>query len=205
MGFQPTIPEAPMSQPTTTRPAAQVSSRQGFDRQVRYGRILGLVFCVAGFVTIGFGWNGMAKLACPDCQLPYLLSGGAAGGALVLLGVGLLVMAQFRSERMKLTDELQRVGSIISRAIAASPAAGTASSNGRVVAGKSTYHRPDCRLVEGKSDLDLMTIGAAKASGLTACRVCNPEQGDVEEGSVEDEGAVKGKPEGSGDTPTSRP
>jgi hypothetical protein len=205
MGFQPTISEAPMSQPTTTRPGAQVSTRQGFDRQVRYGRILGLVFCVAGFVTIGFGWNGMAKLACPDCQLPYLLSGGAAGGALVLLGVGLLVMAQIRSERMKLTDELQRVGSIISRAIAASPAAGSASSNGRVVAGKSTYHRPDCRLVEGKSDLDLVTIEAAKASGLSACRVCNPEQADLEEGSVEDEGAAKGKTEESADTPTSRP
>jgi hypothetical protein len=194
-----------MSQPTTTRPGAQVSIRQGFDRQVRYGRILGLVFCVAGFVTIGFGWNGMAKLACPDCQLPYLLSGGAAGGALVLLGVGLLVMAQFRSERMKLTDELQRVGSIISRAIAASPAAGTASSNGRVVAGKSTYHRPDCRLVEGKSDLDLITVEAAKASGLTACRVCNPEQADLEEGSIENEDAPKGKTEESADTTTSRP
>lgn len=193
-----------MSQPTTTRPAAQVSNRPGFDRQVRYGRILGLVFCVAGFLTIGFGWNGMAKLACPDCQLPYLLSGGAAGGALVLLGVGLLVMAQIRSERMKLTDELQRVGSIISRAIAASPVAGTASSNGRVVAGKSTYHRPDCRLVEGKSDLDLVTIEAAKASGLSACRVCDPEQADLEAGSVEDE-AAKGKTEESADTPTSRP
>jgi hypothetical protein len=173
-----------MTQPTTAGPPGPTSDRRGFDRQVRYGRILGLVFCVAGFVTIGFGWNGMAKLACPDCQLPYLLSGGAAGGAMVVLGVGLLVMAQLRSERMKLTDELQRVGSVISRAIAASPAAGTASSNGRVVAGKSTYHRPDCRLVEGKSDLDFVTIEAARASGLSACRVCNPEQGDLEASAV---------------------
>jgi hypothetical protein len=187
-----------MSQPTTTRPAAQVSTRPGFDRQVRFGRILGLVFCVVGFVTIGLGWNGMAKLACPDCQLPYLLSGGAAGGAMVLLGVGLLVMAQVRSERMKLTDELQRVGSIISRAIAASPASGAASSNGRVVAGKSTYHRPDCRLVEGKSDLDLITIEAAKASGLSACRVCNPEQGDVDD--VASHGETETPTAGEGDT-----
>jgi hypothetical protein len=191
-----------MSQPTIPRPAAQASAGRGYDRQVRYGRILGLVFCVAGFVTIGFGWNGMAKLACPDCQLPYLLSGGAAGGALVLLGVGLLVVAQLRSERMKLTDELQRVGSVISRAIAASPAAGGASSNGRVVAGKSTYHRPDCRLVEGKSDLDLVTIEAARASGLSACRVCNPEQGDLQAPSAE--GEAEGKSEDTAEAPTSR-
>jgi hypothetical protein len=197
-----------MTQPTTAGPTAQASDVRGFDRQVRYGRILGLVFCVAGFVTIGFGWNGMAKLACPDCQLPYLLSGGAAGGAMVLLGVGLLVMAQLRSERMKLTDEVRRVGSVISRAIAASPAAGTASSNGRVVAGKSTYHRPDCRLVEGKSDLDFVTIEAARASGLSACRVCDPEQGDLETTSavpqaVGQERAAEGKGEEKAETPRS--
>lgn len=184
-----------MSQPTTARPPSQPGMARGYDRQVRYGRILGLVFCVAGFVTIGFGWNGMAKVACPDCQLPYLLSGGAAGGAMVLLGVGLLVMAQLRSERMKLGEEVQRVGTLISRAIAATPGSGTASSNGRVVAGKSTYHRPECRLVEGKADLDYVTIAAARASGLSACRVCDPGQGDLE-GAEDSSGQREPAPEG---------
>lgn len=158
----------------------QPSDRRGFDRQVRYGRILGLIFCVAGFTTIGFGWNGAAKTAFVDVQFPYLISGGLAGVALVLLGVGLLVLAQLRSERLTLVEELHRASSVISRAVAATPVAGS-SPDGRVVAGKSTYHLPGCRLVEGKSEVDFVTLGAAKASGLSPCRVCNPEEtGEVE-------------------------
>jgi hypothetical protein len=169
---------------------SQPDDGRGFDRQVRFGRILGLFFCVAGFVTIGFGWNGSAKTALVDKQFPYLISGGMAGVALVLLGVGLLVMAQLRAERTKLVEELRKVGSTLGRAIAATAAAGM-SPNGRVVAGKSTYHRPDCRLVEGKSDLDLVTVAAAEASGLSPCRVCDPEQVDAAEG------RGNGSPEGS--------
>jgi hypothetical protein len=193
-----------MSQPTSPRPAAAQPVDRRFDRQVRFGRILGLVFCVAGFITIGFGWNGTAKTALVDMQFPYLLSGGATGVALVLLGVGLLVMAQLRAERIRLTEELQRVGSVISRAIAAAPSASPASANGRVVAGKSTYHRLDCRLVEGKSDLDLVTIEAAKASGLSACRVCNPEQGDSAEVTSTPSGASRGSTEEDSGNPSSR-
>jgi hypothetical protein len=167
------------SSPTRSR-GTPLDDRRGFDRQVRFGRILGLVFCVAGFTTIGFGWNGTAKTALVDKQFPYLISGGAAGVALVLLGVGLLVMSQVRSERLKLAEELRTVASVISRAVAAAPS--SSSLDGRVVAGKSTYHRPDCRLVEKKSDLDFVTVGAAKATGLSPCRVCNPDLAGTADG-----------------------
>lgn len=154
--------------------------RRGFDRQVRFGRILGLVFCVAGFTAIAFGWNGSAKTALVDMQFPYLISGGAGGVALVILGVGLLVMSQVRSERLKLGEELRTAASAIGRAVAAVPS--SASPDGRVVAGKSTYHRPDCRLVEKKSDLDFVTMEAAKATGLSPCRVCNPDPAESADG-----------------------
>lgn len=177
-----------MASPSSPR-ATPPADRRGFDRQVRFGRILGLVFCVAGFTTIGFGWNGSAKTALVDKQFPYLISGGAAGVALVLLGVGLLVMSQVRSERLKLAEELRAAASVISRAVAAAPSSG--SLDGRVVAGKSTYHRPDCRLVEKKSDVDLVTVGAAKATGLSPCRVCNPDVTEAAYGAA---------PESAGDT-----
>ena len=149
---------------------SQVPDRKGYDRQVRYARILGLFFCVAGFVAIAFGWNGSAKSAFVDVQFPFLISGGLGGLALVLLGVGLLVMAQFRDERIHLAEQLQLVGAVISKAAApGGPAAG-----GEVVAGKSTYHRPDCRLVEGKTDLDRVSVEVARLQGLSPCRVCNP-------------------------------
>ena len=31
------------------------------DRQIRYARYLGLLFCLGGFVAIGLGWNGAAR------------------------------------------------------------------------------------------------------------------------------------------------
>lgn len=132
---------------------------------------------MAGFLAIGFGWNGMAKVACADCQLPYLLSGGAAGIGLILVGVGLLVMAQIRDERAKLADQLRQVGTVLSRAAAAGQAAGPQGGE-RVVAGKSTYHRTDCRLIKGRNDLDLVTLDVARLNGLSPCRVCDPPTGE---------------------------
>jgi hypothetical protein len=142
------------------------------DRQVRFGRILGLFFFVAGFTTIGFGWNGMAKEACPDCQLPYLLSGGAGGLGLIVVGGVLLVMAQIRDERLKLADQLRAIGTTMSRAVSAPALA--AFPDARVLAGRSTYHRPGCRLIEGKADLDELSVDVAAMGGLTPCRVCEP-------------------------------
>jgi hypothetical protein len=168
---------------------AQPTDRRGGDRQVRFGRILGLFFCVAGFTTIALGWNGTARTAFVDVQFPYLISGGATGIGLIVLGVGLLVMAQVRAERIHLTDELSGLGRTVSRSTAVHASAGSAN-GGKVVAGPSTYHRPDCRLVAGKTDVDLISVDAARAGGLTACRVCSPEESDAAERAKEADDAA---------------
>ena len=80
------------------------------DRQIRYARYLGILFCVGGFVAIGLGWNGAARTANPDSQLPYLLSGGAAGIGLIVFGVGLMLVAQIRSERRRLQEVMDLMG-----------------------------------------------------------------------------------------------
>jgi len=77
------------------------------DRQIRSARILALIFCAAGGLAIVAGWNGAARQASPDSQLPYLLSGGAAGIGLLTFGVGLLLVAQIRTERRRLMDLLE--------------------------------------------------------------------------------------------------
>jgi hypothetical protein len=155
---------------------SQVSNQKGPDRQVRYGRILGLVFMLLGFIFIGFGWRGMAQFACADCQLPYLLSGGAAGIGLILLGATLLIAAQLRDERLKLADRLREVGTAISKAVAGG--ASGAAKGDLVLAGRSTYHRPGCRLVEGKTDVEQVTVEVARLNGLSPCRVCAPPTGE---------------------------
>ena len=154
---------------------SQVPEVKGPDRQVRYGRILGLAFLLAGFITIGLGWNGMAKIAFADGQLPYLLSGGAAGLGLILLGATLILAAQFRDERLKLAETLKAVGTAVSKAVTSG---GSVAPGELVVAGKSTYHRPGCRLVEGKTDVDFVSVEVARLNGLSACRVCGPPSGE---------------------------
>ena len=78
-------------------------------RRVQLTRVIGLLFAMAGFAAIGVGWNRMASVSCVDCQLPYLLSGGAAGLGLVLVGVGLLLVAQGRAERIRLVRHVDAV------------------------------------------------------------------------------------------------
>lgn len=74
--------------------------------QVSRLRTLGLIFCLLGGALITFGWMGTARVACVDCQMPYLLSGGAAGLGLIVIGVGLLVIAQLRAEGDRLAERL---------------------------------------------------------------------------------------------------
>jgi len=148
------------------------------DRQIRFARILGLCFIAAGFAAIGFGWSGMARVACPDCQLPYLLSSGAAGIGLIIVGAGALVIAQIRASQLGFQEQVKQINQAVVRV------AGLASSGGnghkdQVVAGQSTYHRSDCRLVQGKADLERVTVETAVMSGLSPCRVCNPATPDV--------------------------
>lgn len=163
------------------------------DLRVRYGRLLGLLFCVAGFITIAMGWNGMAREACPDCQLPYIVSGGAGGLGLILFGVALLVLAQIRAERGRLADQIAEAIRPLVQATAENGA-------GKVVAGKSTYHRPGCRLVKDKSDLDQMSHAAARAKGLTPCRVCDPGETGAEVSTPSDDepGEAQKKTEAAG-------
>ncbi len=144
------------------------------NRHVVYARLLGLLFCAAGFAAIGIGWAGMASRACVDCQLPYLLSGGAAGVALVILGVALLLIAELRAEGRGLAERIDHLAESNSRM------AFEGAAQERVVAGRSSYHRPDCRLLRGKQGLESVPVQAAALRGLTPCRICVPPEANGE-------------------------
>ncbi|MGH3656149.1 MAG: hypothetical protein ACRDUA_05775 [Micromonosporaceae bacterium] len=74
--------------------------------QISRLRLLGLMFCLLGATLITLGWMGTAKYAYVDQQMPYLLSGGAAGLGLIVVGIGLLVIAQLRVEADKIAERL---------------------------------------------------------------------------------------------------
>ena len=135
---------------------------------------LGVLFCVVGFVLIFVGWNGAAGVDRVPEQIPYVISGGLAGLALVVIGAALLVADGSRADRVALQATLEELRGGLGAAVPASGANPAASGEPEVLAASSSYHRPDCQLIEGQSGLRPMTLAAAQGAGLEPCRICTP-------------------------------
>lgn len=153
------------------------------NRFAKLGGVLGIVYCIAGFVLVFLGWNGAATYDREAAQIPYLISGGIAGLGLIAVGGALIVANSLRGDRVELRGAIDDLRAAVERSGAtttAAPAAGsglagTANTEGDIVmAGAESYHTPACTLIEGQSDVVAMTIEDAKASGRSPCRVCSP-------------------------------
>ena len=141
----------------------------------KLGGQLGLLICLGGLVFIWAGWNGAASYNDIRQQFPYVISGGIAGLALVMIGVALLVVQSQRADRVQLEVNLNELRGILERMPGAGTGNGWESSSGpAVLAGPTTYHLPNCRLVAGRDGLKTMTLTMTEASGLAPCRTCNP-------------------------------
>jgi hypothetical protein len=143
----------------------------------RLGGQLGLGCIAAGLLVIGLAWNGAASVDFVSGQVPYLLSGGAVGLGLIVLGAALLIVQNSRHDRSLIEAQLKELNTAISRLANAVGGGGPGGHNGasQVVMGRSSYHRPDCRLAQGK-DLPVATIEAAEEEGLAPCRICTPDE-----------------------------
>ena len=138
----------------------------------------GVGLVALGFIFVFFGWNGAAGKDTIQQQFPYLLSGGLIGVGLILGGLTVAIVQTLRRESAtlaakldELADALGRVGEEVG--VAVSPTA-VPSHGDLVMAGRTTYHRPDCRLIEGRSAAQAMSPEAAASRGLSPCRICNP-------------------------------
>ena len=144
------------------------------------GGKLGLAFCVAGLGLIWAGWNGAATYNDIRKQFPYLISGGIAGLALVVIGVGLMVIQSQRADRVQLEANLVELRAILERMTGVPRANGAEADPATfVVAGPNAYHRPGCKLVAGR-DLRKLTPEQAAAAGLAPCRTCSPAGVEVD-------------------------
>lgn len=146
----------------------------------KLGGQLGLLFCLAGLIVIWGGYNGAASFNDIRKQFPYLISGGIAGLALVVIGVGLWVIQAQRADRVQLEANLTELRRILEAMVGAPRGNGSEPAGGLVVVGPSAYHRPTCRLVEGREGLKTMTPEMAEAAGLSPCRTCSPQAGEAE-------------------------
>jgi hypothetical protein len=145
----------------------------------RLGGQLGLGCIAAGLLVIGLAWNGAAGVDFVSGQVPYLLSGGALGLGLIVLGAAMVVVQNSRHDRSLIEAQLKELNTAIARLANAVGGGGPGGHNGgggpQVVLGRSSYHRPECRLAQGK-DLPVSTIEAAEEEGLSPCRICQPDE-----------------------------
>jgi hypothetical protein len=74
---------------------------------------LGIALVVAGFGTIAFTWSRVAGTAIVVLQLPYLISGGFTGLALVVVGVLSMYLGAKRRDAWRRDRRLEELGAIL--------------------------------------------------------------------------------------------
>jgi hypothetical protein len=156
---------------TSTQSAVQA-------RIASFGARTSLLVIAFGVLVIGLGYNGISGASINGlvdlrAQLPYLLSGGIFGLSLVIVGAALMVTQSAREDRIRLEVKLDEL--IDAQAAAGSAAAPVPSDvEGLFAAGTASFHRPECRLVDGREQTAYVTAEEAQARALQPCRVCQP-------------------------------
>ncbi len=67
---------------------------------------------LAGFLLIVLGWNGAASTRFVDAQLPYIVSGGLAGVALVVAGCTLAIIQELRKTAATIAQSVERSAAV---------------------------------------------------------------------------------------------
>ncbi|MGB8651813.1 MAG: hypothetical protein WCD35_14255 [Mycobacteriales bacterium] len=139
----------------------------------KLGGLLSLTFVALGLLLIGLGYNGMASNHTVPQQMPYLLSGGLVGLSFVVFGTGLMINQSAREDRQRMEGVLLQI--LDAQSQGALPARVPSDADGLFAAGAASFHRPGCRLVDGREEVSYVTATEAQARDLKACRVCQPE------------------------------
>ncbi len=136
--------------------------------------IAGGVLVLLGIVAIVIGWYGTAHTAYGFEQMPYVVSGGLLGVALVFLG-GFVYFAYWvtrlvresREQAQRAADLLEQIvlGSANGTKVAVAAGSFVATRNGNL------FHLPDCQVVAGRSGLRRVT---SSTRGLEPCAICHP-------------------------------
>jgi hypothetical protein len=146
----------------------------------RLDQVLALVAAVLlplGLLVIVLGWYGAAHTPYLFEQVPYMISGGLVGLALVT-GAGLLYfgswVARSAAAQERASEQTLALLREIRDGLGERPA--RTSANGQAegfvaTAHGSMWHRPDCSVVAGRTDLH--PVGA-DGDGLQPCALCNP-------------------------------
>lgn len=147
--------------------AARLRSRRSLPVD-RWFQLAGAVLLGVGLVAIIGGWYGVSHTAREWRQMPYLISGGLFGLALVVIGAaGYLAFWLTR-----LIEQVHRQTAALERIEQVFGGGGTLAEDEKIlVAPPGILHRSGCPLLVGKTDLRVPT---KRDKGLRTCPVCEP-------------------------------
>lgn len=154
--------------------------------------VLGYVLVGVGLIMLFVGWYKVSGESIVAKQLPYLASAGFVGLALVVLGARFMLIDDLRKDSGRL-DRLETMVNELHAALLARPDApgrmaasanSTSTANGQgdyvVLPGGSSFHRPDCAMLEGKDRASRIRPSTAARRGLTPCPLCEPTAAPAE-------------------------
>ena len=152
--------------------------------------VWGWILVGLGLLLVLFGYLGVSREALVAKQLPYLISGGIGGIALVGFGTMLIGTEDLKRAQERI-DQLEDLVADLHTALLSRPDAPTLSANGEsagrqattsksavtlmALPGGQSYHRDDCSMIEGKREAKPITPAAARRQGLKPCRLCEPQ------------------------------
>jgi hypothetical protein len=161
----------------TPKAATTRGSRAEFVREnARLLIAVGLL--VVGIVFVILGWYGAAHTNILTEQIPYLISGGLLGMALIIVAGVMAASAATERENRDLRSDLARAMSGMAPMGSNPDAAGArlAASDGKVlvVPGGRSFHQPGCPIAEGK-DASALPLRKAIDEGYVTCKLCGTD------------------------------
>lgn len=172
-----TVPTAARSERLRSR-AAGLRSRSRTAEPGRRVLLVGGILLPLGVLLVLIGWLGTARTPLVFEQVPYVVSGGLLGIALVVIGGFLyfsywqtLVIRALRENADQLGASLLRIEGLL--AVDAPTGAGPQVGGDELVATVTgtMLHRPDCSVVVGR---DRLRAVPAETPGMTPCSLCQP-------------------------------
>lgn len=172
--------------------APPTSPAQRFVRQ-HWQILVGVGLSTAGAIIVLLGWYGSAHTTVLQYQLPYLISGGMLGSALIVLG-GIYCFAHLLSRNQSRLEQLlfeaiyaaeaddrpqppRASPEPVSAYRAPTPVVNVPVIEGAAqvawVSSGTSFHDPACQMVRGKRALH-GTVEEARSAGRSPCRVCSP-------------------------------
>jgi hypothetical protein len=141
--------------------------------------LLAIGLLIVGIVIVLLGWYGAANTNILTEQVPYLISGGLLGMALIIIAAVIGSSASLERDNRELRSDLNRLLStpgsrFASGSLAAAPRARSDDGRVYVVPGGRSFHIAGCPIVEGKQGSE-MSLEEATEAGHSVCKLCGPD------------------------------